>query len=122
MMQKLRILICDDDDGILDMLSMVLNNKGYDVVTEIHSTNIYDTLNEVKPDLLLLDLWMPKLNGEEILKTLKQKADTKMLPVVVMSASRDGAEIAKRSGADDYLEKPFDIMKLVTKIQANVHN
>ena len=122
MMQKHKILVCDDDDGILDMLSMVLNNKGYDVITVIHSVNIYDKLDEVKPDLLLLDLWMPKLNGEEILKTLKEKTDTKMLPVVIMSASRDGAEVAKRFGADDYLEKPFDIKKLVTKIQAHVQN
>lgn len=121
MMQKYRILVCDDDDGILDMLAMVLHNKGFEVTTEIHSTNIYQTLNEVKPDLLLLDLWMPKLNGEEILKTLKEKSDTKALPVVIMSASRDGAEVAKRFGADDYLAKPFDIQNLMTKIQAHVH-
>ena len=120
-MAKYRILVCDDDDGILDMLTMVLHNKGYEVATEVHSLNIYNKLNEIKPDLLLLDLWMPKLSGEEILQTLKEKDDTKALPVVVMSASRDGAEVAKRFGADDYLAKPFDIKNLVTKIQAHIH-
>jgi DNA-binding response OmpR family regulator len=119
---KYKILVCDDDDGILDMLAMVLDNKGFDVITEIHSINIYDKLNEVKPDLLLLDLWMPKLSGEEILQTLKQSDATKKLPVIVMSASRDGGEIAKRFSADDYLEKPFDIKKLMSKIQTYVHS
>lgn len=121
-MTKRKILVCDDDDGILDMLSLVLNNKGYDVTTEIHSISIYNKIEEIKPDLLLLDLWMPRLNGEEILKTLKKNQHTKALPIVVMSASRDGAEIAKRSGADDYLEKPFDIKNLMIKIQAYVHS
>lgn len=120
-MERCRILVCDDD-GILDMLSMVLHNIGYDVITEIHSINLYNKLDEVKPDLLLLDLWMPKLSGEEILQNLKMKEDTKSIPVVVMSASRDGAEVAKRFGADDYLAKPFDIKNLVTKIKAHIHN
>ncbi len=121
-MIKNKILVCDDDDGILDMLSIILQSKGYSVVTEMHSKGIYERIEKEKPDLLLLDLWMPQLSGEEILKTLKNNPQTKGLPVVVISASRDGADVAKHSGADDFLEKPFDISKLVNKIQSYIHS
>ena len=114
-------MICDDDDGILEMVALVLKTKGYRVVTEIQSKRLCERIRLEKPDLLLLDLWMPALNGEEVLKLLKHNPETKHLPVVVISASRGGADIAKHSGADDFLEKPFDIHRLVTKIREYVY-
>src|SRR5438128_3257652 len=101
-MNSNKILICDDDDGILDMVSLILRSKGFNVITEMQSLSIFSRIETEKPDLLLLDLWMPQLSGEEILKTLKSNPETKALPVVVISASRDGAEVAKNSGADDF--------------------
>ncbi|GGH10994.1 response regulator [Mucilaginibacter phyllosphaerae] len=112
-----KILICDDDEGILDMLEFVLEEEGFDIIPEKNSLNIYNVIREQHPDLLLLDLWMPVLSGDQVLKTLRKNPDTATLPVIVISASTEGSLIAKASGANDYISKPFDMDQLVTKIQ-----
>jgi DNA-binding response OmpR family regulator len=118
-----KILICDDDEGILDLVDMVLSEEGFDTVAEINSLNLSARIEREKPDVLVLDLWMPVLSGDQILRALRQQTATHNLPVLVISASSDGKTIAMNAGANDYLPKPFDLDQLVKRVKLlAVHN
>lgn len=112
-----KILICDDDEGILDMLVLILEDAGYDTVSEINSLNVYNLIQIQQPDLLLLDLWMPVLSGDQVLKMLKLNPQTSNLPVIIISASIEGKNIAAQAGASDFIAKPFDLDALIGTIQ-----
>jgi DNA-binding response OmpR family regulator len=116
-----RILVCDDDEGILDMLEIILETMGYHIIPEKNSLNIYNVIEQQRPDLVLLDLWMPFLSGDQVLKTLRKNPETEKLPVIMLSASTDGEKIAAASGADAYIAKPFDMQLLVNNIQRLVN-
>ena len=116
-MNSKKILVCDDDEGILDMVSFVLEDSGYEVIPEKNSMNVYNLIERENPDLLLLDLWMPVLSGDQVLKVLKSSPITKGLPVIVISASTEGQRIAEEAGASSFLAKPFDIDQLVDRVQ-----
>lgn len=107
--QKKRVLIYDDDEGILDVTKIVLTQKGYDVVGFSDCTNIIQKIQEYSPDVLLLDLWMPHMSGEEVTKKLKSSKKTKKIPVIIISANKDTKLIANNIGADGFINKPFDI-------------
>ncbi|MEJ7560044.1 MAG: response regulator transcription factor [Pedobacter sp.] len=111
-----KILICDDDEDILDMLEMILEDTGYEIITEQNSLNLNHLIETRSPDLIILDLWMPVLSGDYVLKSLRKNPETKDLPVIVISASREGQTIANQAGASDYLAKPFDFDELISKI------
>lgn len=115
------ILICDDDEGIIDMLEIVLEGNGYHAISVKNSLEVFETIKRVNPGLLLLDLWMPVLSGDQILKTLRDNPQTNALPVIVISASRDGQQIAVNAGADDFMAKPFDMENLLLKIQQHLN-
>lgn len=110
-------MICDDDQGILDMVEMIIEEYGYSVSTQLNSMHLLQQMEEEKPDLLLLDIWMPVLSGDQVLKNIRAVSKFQSLPVIMYSASNEGAAIARKSGADDYLSKPFDIETLVKKIK-----
>lgn len=114
------ILICDDDEGILDVTTMVLESYGYRVIPVINSLKVLDTVNRENPDLVILDLWMPGINGEQLVEALKGNPETHDTPVIIISASRDGSTIARQSGANDFLEKPFDIDMLTERVKQYV--
>jgi DNA-binding response OmpR family regulator len=111
------IMICDDDAGILEMLAIILEDSGYQVIAEQNSLNLYSLIEKTMPDLLLLDLWMPVLSGDQVLVHLRSQPETAALPVIVLSASTDGPEIASKAGATGYIAKPFDIDHLLDGIE-----
>lgn len=117
-----KIMVCDDDQGILDVLQMLLESEGFDVITEINSTNLVKEMKNNSPDLLLLDLWMPVLSGDQVLKTLRTSQEFESLPVIVLSASVDGSSIANGAGATDFVPKPFDMDDLIIKIRGLLLN
>lgn len=106
-------MICDDDQGILDVLEMILEPEGYDISKEIDSTLLLNKIHSEKPDLLLLDLWMPVLSGYDIIRKVRADSQTAKLPIVVLSASRNEQKIALETGADRFMAKPFDINDIV---------
>ncbi|RZM28796.1 MAG: response regulator [Pedobacter sp.] len=112
-----KIMICDDDPGILEMMEMIIEEYGFEVFTEANSLHVLKGLEREKPDLLLLDIWMPLLSGDQVLKNIKANAQFVDLPVIMYSASAEGQSIAQGSGADDYIAKPFDMDELETKIR-----
>jgi DNA-binding response OmpR family regulator len=115
-MNSKKIIVCDDDQGILDVLQMLLETEGFIVFTEINSTNLIKQIQNKSPDLVLLDLWMPLLSGDQVLKAIRSTNDIKDLPVIVLSASVDGSDIAADAGADDFVAKPFDLDDIISKI------
>jgi len=116
-MSSRKVLVCDDDKDILEMLEVALEVNGFDVVSEGDSTLVIGAIEKAKPDAVLLDLWMPLMSGDEIVRKLRADGKNKNLPVVVISASQDGKDVAMKAGADYYLEKPFDVDKLVSCLQ-----
>jgi DNA-binding response OmpR family regulator len=115
-MNSKKIIVCDDDQGILDVLQMLLETEGFIVFTEINSTNLIKQIQNNSPDLVLLDLWMPLLSGDQVLKAIRSTNDIKDLPVIVLSASVDGSDIASDAGANDFVAKPFDLDDIISKI------
>ncbi|EDM37803.1 Response regulators consisting of a CheY-like receiver domain and a HTH DNA-binding domain [Pedobacter sp. BAL39] len=112
-----KIMICDDDAGILEMMEMIMDEYGFDVITQANSLNVLQGLQQEKPDLLLLDIWMPLLSGDQVLKNIKADVQFNKLPVIMYSASSEGRSIAENAGADDYIDKPFDMNELEVKIR-----
>lgn len=121
-MEPKTIMICDDDKGILEMLELFLDLEGYNVLCEINSTNLTKQLVAHKPDLLLLDLWMPVLSGDQLIKVIRNTPEIETLPILVLSASVDGADIAKDLGADGFIAKPFDLDAITNTIERILHN
>ena len=106
------ILIIDDDASISDMLSEALSEKGYAVQTAYSGTEALMLLSQSKPNLILLDLMLPGLSGEEILPKIKE------IPVIVVSAKADVTDKVGLllGGAADYITKPFDLQELLARI------
>jgi len=111
-----KILICDDDEGILDITGLLLESYGYQVSLEADSTLLLNRIEEENPDLLIIDIWMPGLMGDEIVRLLRQSNKTATIPIIMFSASKESELMAFEAGADDYIAKPFDIEDLNQKI------
>jgi len=117
-MKNKKILVCDDDQGILEMLELLLDDDGYQVILEPNSVNAIRTIEKEHPDLILLDIWMPVISGDQILRALKADQQKSHIPVLMYSASTDGSTIAQNSGADAFLSKPFDLTELLSEIES----
>ncbi|GEN75275.1 response regulator [Chryseobacterium hagamense] len=115
-----KIMICDDSKEILDLLAIILTAEGYLIETESESSRLMSRITKNIPDLLILDLWMPIINGEQILKLIKATPALSNIRVILISASLDGKLAYKSSNADDYINKPFDIDDLLSKVTAQL--
>lgn len=111
-----KIMIADDDPGIVDAVEIILDFEGYEVSSTVNGATVLDMTSEF-PDLLLLDIWMSGSDGRDICRELKHRADTKGIPIIMISASRDIESSAFEAGADDFLAKPFEIDDLLGKIK-----
>lgn len=110
-----KILIAEDDEGILDAMKIMLEMEGYEVKTTRDGKTLYD-MNEELPDLLLLDVWIAGMDGRDICKYLKSREGTERFPIILMSATKDTEKMAREVGADNFLEKPFELDELVALV------
>ena len=115
-MDNKKIMICDDDEGIIDVLEMILDEVGHTVISVNDSLKVHAAIDQEQPDLLILDLWMPRLSGQEVLKHLRKHSNHNQLKVIVISASRDGEQIAKEAGANQFIAKPFDLNNILDSV------
>ncbi|HEY7416019.1 MAG TPA: response regulator transcription factor [Ktedonobacteraceae bacterium] len=111
-----KILVVDDEPDILEFLQVILEEEGYQVVTSQKAEFSEYLHNGALPHLILLDVLLSGKDGREIVKDLKRKAETRAIPVVMISAHPSAEETARTAGADDFLAKPFDIDVLLAKI------
>ena len=119
-MAKGRILVVDDEIYIVHILDFSLGMEGYEVLTALDGEQALEKARAEKPDLIVLDIMMPKLDGYETCKILKAEPETKDIPVILLSAKGRNVDqkIGFEVGADDYITKPFSPRKLVERINA----
>ncbi len=116
-MRSKKIFICDDDSTIVDMLQMLLEMSGYDTIIEVNSINALEVIKTSRPDVILLDIWMPLLSGDELIKIIRQEQELKDIFIISISASKDGKDVALQAGANCFIAKPFDINELLEAIE-----
>ena len=114
-----RILICDDDPVILRLLQVNLELEGYDVLLAHHGENAIEVANAELPDLVILDIMMPRLDGYQTCEQLKQAEATKDIPVIFLSAKAQSSDIerGREYGVAEYLTKPFDPNELIAVVE-----
>jgi len=117
---KSTILIVDDERDILDLIEYNLKKEGFIVVTAEDGEEGIERARQVKPDLVLLDIMMPKMDGLEVIDMMRQDATLKDIPVIFLTARSDEKTEVKGldRGADDFLTKPISTTKLVSRIKA----
>jgi DNA-binding response OmpR family regulator len=111
-----RILVCDDDPVILRLLQVNLELEGYDVITGRNGEEAVTLAEETTPDLVILDIMMPRLDGYQACKQIKNNNSTKDTPVIFLSAKAQQSDIdkGKEFGVSAYLTKPFDPNELLS--------
>ena len=115
-----RILAVDDNPTNLEILRVRLNAHGYEVVTAVDGEDALARARELEPDLVLLDVMMPKLDGISVLKVLKQDSKLRFVPVILVTAKADTRDIVQglEAGGDDYLTKPYEQAALVARVRS----
>jgi adenylate cyclase len=115
-----RILVVDDNEANLDIAKMRLESQGYEVITAEDGEVALMRVAETAPDLLLLDIMMPKLDGIEVTRRLKADPALPFIPVILLTAKADSKDVVAGldAGGDDYLIKPFDHAALVARVRA----
>jgi DNA-binding response OmpR family regulator len=114
------VLVADDDPDILSLVTLRLERSGYDVVSAGDGEQALERARAQTPDLALLDVMMPKLDGYEVTARLRQEDATRHLPVILLTARVQESDIARgvEAGADDYVKKPFSTHELRDRVQA----
>ena len=114
------IYIVEDDLNIREIETFALKNSGYSVVDFECAKDFYKKLDEKVPNLIILDIMLPDEDGLSIVQRLRKKADTKNVPVLLISAKTSEIDVVKGldMGADDYLTKSFGVMELISRVKA----
>jgi DNA-binding response OmpR family regulator len=114
------VLVADDDPDILSLVVFRLERSGYEVVIARDGEQAVATALERTPDIALLDVMMPKLDGYEVTEQLRGNDATRSMPVILLTARVQEADIARgvEAGADDYVRKPFSTQELRDRVQA----
>jgi two-component system KDP operon response regulator KdpE len=113
--EKQRVLVVDDNPKVLRFIEIDLRIRGFEVITTTSGNKALELVKSAKPDVMLLDIIMPDMNGFEVLKKLR---DFTQLPVIAFSASPGNYHDAMRLGADDFVSKPFQLDNIASKIQS----
>ena len=116
---KSRVLVVDDDPALAEMLTIVLRGEGFDTAVVGDGTRALPAVRELRPDVVLLDLMLPGMNGIDVCRAIRSESG---VPIVMLTAKTDTVDIVLglESGADDYVVKPFKPKELVARIRARV--
>ena len=119
MSQKMKVLIVDDELFNLDYLEQALEDSNYQIITATNGQEALDKIQSGQPDLVLLDLAMPIMDGFAVLERVKADAILRDIPVIIISAEHDSKSVVKgiKQGAEDYLTKPVNADLLVKKVK-----
>ena len=114
-----KILVVDDEASIVTMLAYNLKKEGYDVVTAEDGEVALEKFESEKPDLLLLDIMMPKMDGYEVCRKIREKSN---VPIIMLTARADEVDkvVGLEMDADDYVTKPFGNRELIARVKANL--
>ncbi len=121
-MQKSTILIIDDNKMNINLLHSILSKEGYQVTSTLDSTLAFRKAKEIKPDLILLDIMMPAMDGFEVCEQLKTSDATRFIPIIFLTSRNDEAGIKRafELGAADYVTRPFNRTELLARIRTHL--
>jgi DNA-binding response OmpR family regulator len=111
-----KVMVVDDDIDILEVVKIILEYKGFEVKTTLNISALYNDIFAFNPNVILLDVRLGGYDGREICENLKRNTETKTIPVILFSAHAKEKDILQHSAADDFLEKPFEMNQLTSKI------
>src|SRR5919205_1519060 len=113
----MKVLIADDDADLLDLMTYALRREGYTVLAAIDGKQALHRFETERPDIVLLDVNMPKLNGFEVCRRIRRDSET---PLIMLTACDEEEDIVRglQIGADDYVTKPFSVKQLTARMQA----
>lgn len=114
-----RILVVDDEKAIVDILKFNLEREGFEVMTAHDGEAGYQTFVSGNPDLMLLDIMMPKMDGFSVCKKVRE---TSNIPIIMLTARAEEVDkvLGLEFGADDYITKPFGVRELIARVKANL--
>lgn len=114
-----KILACDDEKHIVRLVQVNLERQGYQVVTANDGKEALEKVESERPDLVVLDVMMPYMDGFEVLQNLRRNPSTRDIPVIMLTAKAQDADVFRgwQSGVDCYLTKPFNPMELVAFVK-----
>ena len=114
------ILLADDEPNQIELMKFNLEKNGFLVKSAYNGEQALDMIYEKKPTVLIADWMMPKMSGIELCRILRSNKDTKLLPIIMLSARSEEADksLGLDTGADDYISKPFSPMELVSRVKA----
>lgn len=117
---KKRILVVDDEVGALTLIGIMLERGGFSVLKAKDANDALAVLDQSLPDLIILDVMMPGMNGIELCRVIRSRGDTSVIPVLILSARNDADSVMRgmEAGANDYLPKPILHHDLVTKVRS----
>lgn len=115
-----RVLVADDEDDVRDLVVYRLSRSGYDVVEALDGEEAFRLATEQTPDLIVLDVMMPRIDGYELTRRLRAEPATSRVPVILLTARTQENDVSQgfEAGADDYLKKPFNPDELVARVRA----
>ena len=117
---EVSILIADDEPNQLELMSYNLKKAGFSIIRSENGEDALIKVEDLRPDLVILDWMMPNMSGIEVCRTLRSKKETKLIPIIILSArSEEGDKsLGLDTGADDYISKPFSPIELVSRVKA----
>lgn len=115
-----KILVVDDEDHIVELIKFNLESSGYEVILAFNGEDAIEKVLEEKPDLIILDLMLPKIDGVEVCKIVKQNEATSNISIIMLTAKSDESDkiVGLETGADDYMTKPFSVKELMARVNA----
>ena len=117
---EVSILIADDEPNQLELMSYNLKKAGFSIIKAENGEDALIKVEDLRPDLVILDWMMPNMSGIDVCRTLRSKKETKLIPIIILSArSEEGDKsLGLDTGADDYISKPFSPIELVSRVKA----
>ncbi len=115
-----KVLVIDDDPVIVQLLRVNFEIEGFEVISAADGKEGFERAKADRPDVVLSDIMMPRMDGLALVTQLKADASTRALPVILLSAKAQNAEVQQGldAGADDYVTKPFDPLELIDRVNA----
>ncbi len=121
-MEVKKLLIVDDDPNIFELLRVNFESIGYQILHAADGAEAIAVTNKTPPDLIILDIMIPRIDGYEVCRRLRENDSTSFIPIIVLSAKDQPADkiLGLKLGADDYLTKPFNIDELIARVETRL--
>ncbi|KNF09908.1 alkaline phosphatase synthesis transcriptional regulatory protein PhoP [Gottschalkia purinilytica] len=115
-----KVLVVDDEEHIIELVKFNLENNGYEVISALDGKEAITKAKQENPDLIVLDLMLPIMDGVEVCKKIKNDKETENISIIMLTAKNDEADkiVGLEIGADDYITKPFSVRELIARIKA----